>query len=162
MGTVIQVKTDLIIFKRALSWFCFCSLRFHISACMCYKIIFRMSLRNYNQLKFVKTGTVKGILIIHHPDSYNSIIIGSDNGLSSGRHQVIIWTNFWNITDWTLWNKVQWNFKRNSNIFIQENVFKMSSEKRRPFCLGFNTACFINVVNLRLRRGKVSTSRSFI
>ena len=28
------------------------------------------------------------------------------------------------IAVWTLWNKLQWNFKRNSYIFIQENAFE--------------------------------------
>ena len=45
-------------------------------------------------------------------------IIGSDNGLSPSRRQPIIWTN------WTLWNKIQWNFNRNPYIFIQENAFE--------------------------------------
>ena len=30
----------------------------------------------------------------------------------------------WNIVNWTLGNKLQWNFNRNSNIFIQENAFE--------------------------------------
>ena len=29
---------------------------------------------------------------------------------------------WWNIVDWTLRNKLQWNFNRNSFIFIQENA----------------------------------------
>ena len=29
-----------------------------------------------------------------------------------------------NIVNWTLWNKVQWHFIRNSYIFIQENPFQ--------------------------------------
>ena len=36
-------------------------------------------------------------------------IIGSDNGLSPGRHQAIIWTNARILFDWTLGNKLQWN-----------------------------------------------------
>ena len=49
--------------------------------------------------------------------------IGSDNGFSPGRRQTIIWTNVeycW----FTLRNKLQWNFNRNSNSFIQENIFE--------------------------------------
>ena len=30
----------------------------------------------------------------------------------------------WNIVNWTLGNKLQWNFNRNSNIFIEENTFE--------------------------------------
>ena len=39
----------------------------------------------------------------------NLAIIGSDNGLSLGRRQLVIWT---------FRNKLQWKFNRNSNIFI--------------------------------------------
>ena len=42
----------------------------------------------------------------------------------------------WNIVDRTLGNKLQWNFNRNSNIFIQENAFEnvceMASNLSRP------------------------------
>ena len=30
----------------------------------------------------------------------------------------------WNIVNWTLWNKFQWNFNRNSSIFIHANEFE--------------------------------------
>ena len=49
-------------------------------------------------------------------------IIGSDNGLSPGRcHYLNQW---WNIVSWNLRNKLQWNLKWNSHIFIQENAFE--------------------------------------
>ena len=65
-------------------------------------------------------------------------IIGPVNGLSPGRRQAIIWT--WDIVNWTLRNKLQWNFKQNSNIFIQENGFEcvvceMASIWSRPQCV---------------------------
>ena len=44
----------------------------------------------------------------------------------------------WNIVNGTLRNKLQWNPKRNSYIFIQEMHLKMSSGKWRPFCPGLN------------------------
>ena len=62
-------------------------------------------------------------------------IIGSDNGLSPGRRQAIIRTSAGILL---IRNKHQWNFNRNSNIFIQENAFEVSSAKWRPFCLGLN------------------------
>ena len=46
-------------------------------------------------------------------------IICSDNGLSSGRHQSIIWTN----AGILLTLGKTWNSKRNSYIFTQGNVF---------------------------------------
>ena len=51
-------------------------------------------------------------------------IIGSDNGLSPGRRQAIIWTNAKILLYWTLRNKLQWNLNQNSNIFIKENAFE--------------------------------------
>ena len=46
----------------------------------------------------------------------------------------------WNIVNWTLRNKLQWNFNRNSKIFIQENaiqnvVCEMTSILSRPHCV---------------------------
>ena len=46
----------------------------------------------------------------------------------------------WDIVDWTLRNKLQWNFNRNSNIFIQENAFEsvvceMAAILSRPQCV---------------------------
>ena len=49
------------------------------------------------------------------------ISIGSNNGLSPGRCQAIILTD---IVNWTLRNKLQWYFNRNSYILIQENAFE--------------------------------------
>ena len=67
---------------------------------------------------------------------HNLTIIGSDNGLSPGRRQAIIWTNAGILLIGTLWT----NF---SEILIRIRIFsfkkmglKMSSAKWRPFCLG--------------------------
>ena len=65
-------------------------------------------------------------------------IIGSDNGLSSGRRQAMIWTN----AGILLIEHLGTNF---SQIIIKINTFsfkkmylKMSSGKWRPFCFGLN------------------------
>ena len=65
-------------------------------------------------------------------------IIGSDNGLSPGRRQAIIWTN----AGILLIRPLRTNF---SEILIEILIFsstkmhlKVSSVKRRPFCLGLN------------------------
>ena len=65
-------------------------------------------------------------------------IIGSDNGLSPGRHQAIIWNN----AGLLLIEPLGTNFSEIS-IVIQTFSFKkihlnMSSAKWRPFCLGLN------------------------
>ena len=36
--------------------------------------------------------------------------------------------------NWPLRNKLQWNFNRNTKLFIHGNTFKMSSVKWLPFC----------------------------
>ena len=64
-------------------------------------------------------------------------IIGSDNGLSPGRRQAIIWTNVRILLIRPLGTKFQWNVNRNSYNFIQENPFKnvvceMASILSRP------------------------------
>ena len=65
-------------------------------------------------------------------------IIGTDNGLSPGRRQAIIWTSVWIL----LIGPLGTNF---SEILIEIYAFsfknrhlKMSSGKWRPFCLGLN------------------------
>ena len=70
-------------------------------------------------------------------------IIGSDNGLSPGRRQAIIWTN----AGILLIEPFGTNF---SEIFIKIHTFsykkmqlKTSSAKRRPFCLGLNVLIWI-------------------
>ena len=65
-------------------------------------------------------------------------ITGSDNGMSPGRHQAIIWTN----AGMLLIGSLGTNFSE-IPIIIQTFLFKrmhfkMSSEKWRPFCLGLN------------------------
>ena len=73
--------------------------------------------------------------------------IGSDNGLSPGRRQAIIWTNAWIL----LIGPLGTNF---SEILIEILTFsfmkmclKVSSAKWRPFCLGLNVLTY--VANIR-------------
>ena len=66
-------------------------------------------------------------------------IIGSDNGLSPGRHQAIIWANAGILLIEPLGKKLQWNHNRNIYIFSFKKMhLKMSSGNCRPFCLGVN------------------------
>ena len=64
-------------------------------------------------------------------------IIDSDNAWSAPSHYL---NQCWNIVNWSLGNKNQWNFNRNSYIFIQQNpfetvVWKMASILSRPQCV---------------------------
>ena len=65
--------------------------------------------------------------------------IGSDNGLSPGRRQAIIWTNAGMLLIRTLGTIFSELLNRNSHIspFTKMHL-KMSSGKWRPFCLGLN------------------------
>ena len=67
-------------------------------------------------------------------------IIGTDNGLSPGRRQAIIWNNAAILLIGTLSNTLQWNRCRYLYIFIQENTFeifvwKMAAILSRPQCV---------------------------
>ena len=70
--------------------------------------------------------------------------VGSDNGLSPGRRQAIIWTN----AGILLIGPLGTNFSEN---LIEIHIFsckkmhlKMSSGKWRPFCLGLNVLMFVS------------------
>ena len=85
-----------------------------------------------NKVELTHWGQVKHICI------GKLITIGSDNGLSPGRRQAIIWTNAGILLIGTLGT----NF---SEIFNQIRIFSfkkmgliVSSAKWRPFCLGLN------------------------
>ena len=86
----------------------------------------------------------------------NLNIIGSNNGLSPGRRQAIIWTNAGILLIRPLGTNIQWNLDRNSYIFIQEKAFKTSSGKRRPFCPGRNVF-LIRIIDLHNRWSSVVT-----
>ena len=68
----------------------------------------------------------------------NLTIIGSDNGLSPGRRQAIIWTN----AGILLIGPLGTNFNETSieiHTFSFKKIYlKLSSGKWRPFCLGLN------------------------
>ena len=72
-------------------------------------------------------------------------ITDSDNGLSPGRRQAIIWTN----AEILLIGTPGTNFNRNSYIFIQENpfqniVWKMAAVLSRTQCVKYNrNKCFV-------------------
>ena len=49
----------------------------------------------------------------------------------------------WHVVNWILRNIFQGNFDQYTTIFIQKMNFKISSAKRRSFCLGVNVLRFI-------------------
>ena len=67
------------------------------------------------------------------------IIIGSDNGLSPGRRQAIIWTNDGILLTWLLGTQTSVKIESKFTHFIQENAFEnvvweMSATMSRPQC----------------------------
>ena len=67
-------------------------------------------------------------------------IIGSDNGLSPGRRQAIIWTNVGILLIGPLGRKVSEILSGIQIFSFKKMHLKMSSAKWRPFCLGLNVS----------------------
>ena len=65
-------------------------------------------------------------------------IIGSDNGLSPGRRQAIIWTNAGILLIRTLGTNFSEILSAIHAFSFKKMHLKMSSAKWRPFCLGLN------------------------
>ena len=65
-------------------------------------------------------------------------IIGSDNGLSPGRRQAIIWTNAGILLIWTLGKNLSEILSEIHAFSFKKMRLKRSSAKCRPFCLGLN------------------------
>ena len=56
----------------------------------------------------------------------------------------------WNIVNWTIGNKSQWNLKWNSYIFTEENAFenvvwKMVAILSRPQCVNWQSATYVHI-----------------
>ena len=65
-------------------------------------------------------------------------IIGSDNGLSHGRRQAIIWTNAGKLLIGHLGTNFSEILSEIHTFSFKKMHLKMSSGKCRPFCLGLN------------------------
>ena len=65
-------------------------------------------------------------------------IIGSDNGLSPGQRQAIIWTNAGILLIWTWGINFSEIFSEIHTFSFKKMYLKMLSGKRRPFCLSLN------------------------
>ena len=99
---------------------------------------------------------------VTHICSSKLTIIGSDNGLSPGRHQAIIWTN----AGILLIGPLGTNF---DEILIEIHTFsfkkmhlKMSSAKQRLYCLGFNVFRWVWEGNSILQQPLGITSARFM
>ena len=68
----------------------------------------------------------------------NLAIMGSDNGLSPGRRQAIIWTNAGILLIGSLWTNFSAIWIGIQTFSLKKIHLKMSSAKWRLFCLGLN------------------------
>ena len=68
----------------------------------------------------------------------NLTAIGSDNGLSPGRRQAIIWTNAGMLLIGPLWINFREILIEIPTFSFKKMRLKVSSAKRRPFFLGLN------------------------
>ena len=70
--------------------------------------------------------------------SVNYAIIGSDNGLSPGQRQAIIWTNPGILLMGLFWTNFVEILIKIDTFSSKKMHLKISSGKRRPFCLSLN------------------------
>ena len=80
-------------------------------------------------------------------------IIGSDNGLSPGRRQAIIWTNDGLLLIGPLGTNfseilIEINTFSFKNIFIQENTFENVVWKIAAICLGLNMLNYCSLIEI--------------
>ena len=73
----------------------------------------------------------------------NLINIGSDNSLSPGQHQAIIWTNAILLLIVPLGTNFSEILIEIDTISFKKMHLKMLSGKCRPFCLGLNVLIYI-------------------
>ena len=83
-------------------------------------------------------------------------IIGSDNGLSPGRRQAIIWTNVGILLIRTFGTNFSEILSEIHAFSLKKIHLKMSSAKWRQFCLGFNvwTPLLLKLVYLSSQIGR--------
>ena len=74
--------------------------------------------------------------------------IGSDNGVSPGRRQAIIWTNVGILLIRPLGTNFSEILSEIHTFSFKKMHLKMSSAKWRPFCLGLNVLTYVSVIPL--------------
>ena len=81
-------------------------------------------------------------------------IIGSDNGLSPGRRQAIIWTSAGILLIGPLGTHFSETLIKIYKFSFKKMRLKVSSAKRRPFCVGLNvlTEQMLSQINVTIRR----------
>ena len=91
---------------------------------------------------FVKMTTLTHWGRVTHICVGKSTIIGSDNGLSPGRCQAIIWINDGILLIWPLGTNFSEIFSKIHTFSFKKMHLKTLSAEWRPFCLGLNVLKF--------------------
>ena len=104
--------------------------------------------RSSNELQWLDLWTHWGR--VTHICVGNLTIIGPDYGLSPGRRQAIIWTNAGILLTRPLGTNFSENLVKILTFSFTKMRLKVSSAKRRPFCLG------LNVLKIRHQHGSPS------
>ena len=115
-----------------------------------------MVLFGYSEMKFTFNRMSKAFLQVGKLTHWGRVthicvvkltIIGSDNGLSPGRRQAIIWTNAGILLIAPLGTNFIEILIGIQTFSFKKMHLKMSSGKRRPFCLGLNVLSAIIVTD---------------
>ena len=132
------------------------TLRPEMTLCILYKIyIIPMGTFYQHVLTLTHWGRVTHICVSE------LTIIGSDNGLSPGRHQAIIWTNAGIMLIRTSGTNFSEILGKTHSFSFKKMHLKMSSAKGRLFSLGLNELIPAWICNYTLRKVWVEITNPF-
>ena len=110
-----------------------------------FSMKFCLKFKSFHSRKSIWIGRLPNIVLtsvcwarVTHICVENITIIGSDNGLSPGRRQAIIWTNAGILLIRPLGTNFREILIRNQIFSLKKMHLNMSSEKYRSFCLGLS------------------------
>ena len=86
--------------------------------------------------------------------------IGSDNGLSPGQRQAVIWTIAGILLIWPLGTNFSEILIAIQTFSLKKMHLKISSAKWRPFCLGLNVLTLLGLKLEHARRNRVTISNN--
>ena len=119
-----------------------CYRNVHMCAHFCYKMVYRGMHHFVTEMcicvHFCYKMFCRGIFVTHWDRVGKLTIIGSDNGLSPGRRQAIIWTNAEILLIRTLGTDFSEILSGIHTFSFKKMHLKMSSAKWRQFGLGLN------------------------
>ena len=106
-------------------------------------VVLKCCTSSSHSISWWQQGTAEILMLIHwgwvtHKCISNLTIIGSDNGLSPGRRQAIIWTNAGKLSIWNLGTNFSEILSKIHIFSFKKMHLKMLSGKFRPSCSGLN------------------------